>query len=140
MRRRTFLALAGGTAAAALSGCASGETDALRFEGWDFEPQLVEQNLARFMQRNPAIRVEYTPITSAQFIQKITAEFMGGSGPDAMYMYDDYLASAVEAEWLQPIDGLPGVDRIHDAIYPVNAQAMSYAGKRWGVPYYTDST
>ncbi|OYN98195.1 hypothetical protein CGZ95_13435 [Enemella evansiae] len=140
MRRRTFLALAGGTAAATLSGCAASDSGALRFEGWDFEPQLVEQNLARFMQRNPQIRVEYTPITSAQFIQKITAEFMGGSGPDAMYMYDDYLASAVEAEWLQPIDGLPGVDRIYEAIYPVNAQAMSYAGRRWGVPYYTDST
>ncbi|MDN5727401.1 MAG: extracellular solute-binding protein, partial [Propionibacteriales bacterium] len=85
------------------------------------------------------LKIEYTPITSAQFVQKITAEFIGGAGPDVMYMYDDTLASAVEAEWLRPLDDLPGIAEIYDAAYPVNRAAMSYGGQRYGVPYYTDN-
>lgn len=141
MRRRDFVRLGlAGAAAAAVSGCTPAtDADVLRFEGWDFEPQLVRQNLDRFLSLNPDLKIEYTPITSAQFVQKLTAEFIGGAGPDVMYMYDDTLSSAVEAEWLQPLDDLPGVKEIYDASYPVNQAAMTYNGLRYGVPYYTDT-
>ncbi|APU22097.1 extracellular solute-binding protein [Actinoalloteichus sp. GBA129-24] len=123
-----------------LAGCA-GPTrrGAVRFEGWDYEAQLVQQNVDRFIRLNPDVEVDYAPITSAQFIQKLTAEFMGGGGPDVLYMYDDSLASSVEARYLQPLDELAGIDEVYQAIYPSVAQAMTYQGRRYGLPYYTDS-
>ncbi|QWF84597.1 ABC transporter substrate-binding protein [Amycolatopsis sp. CA-230715] len=145
MDRRQFLRAATiGTAFAAasplLSACgAKARGDVVTLEGWDYEAQLVQQNVDRFTRLNPDVAVDYTPITSAQFIQKLTAEFLGGGGPDVLYMYDDSLAGSVEAEYLRPLDGIDGVDAIYDAVYPSNAASMTYQGKRYGLPYYTDS-
>ncbi|WP_163572727.1 ABC transporter substrate-binding protein [Fodinicola feengrottensis] len=111
----------------------------MKFSGWDYESALVQQNVARFQQLNKDIKVAYTPITSAQYVQKTVAEFTGGGGPDALYVYDDSLAGWVGADYLQPIDGLAGVDEVYSGIYPSNAQAMTVGGKRYGLPYYTDS-
>jgi multiple sugar transport system substrate-binding protein len=121
-------------------GADEGSDGRVKFQGWDFESALVEQNIDRFMKRNPDIKVDYTPITSAQYVQKIVAEYTGENGPDALYVYDDSLAAWVGAGYLQPIDDMPGVDKVYDAIYPGNAETMTYDGKRYGLPYYTDST
>jgi multiple sugar transport system substrate-binding protein len=139
MDRRTFLRLAAaGVALPALASCGAARSGVIRFEGWDYEAQLVQQNVDLFTSRNPGVEVDYTPITSAQFIRKLTAEFLGGAGPDVLYMYDDSLAGSVEAEYLRPLDDIPGVAEVYDAIYPSNAAAMVYGGKRYGLPYYTD--
>jgi multiple sugar transport system substrate-binding protein len=110
----------------------------VKFEGWDYEAALVQQNLDNFT-KTSNVKVNYTPITSAQYVQKVVAEFTGGGGPDALYVYDDSLAAWVEGDYLQPLDGMPGVDEVYAGIYPGNAEAMTYQGKRYGLPYYTDS-
>ncbi|GAA1579324.1 extracellular solute-binding protein [Kribbella hippodromi] len=147
LTRRNILKLAGLglTTPALLSACSNGKSGgggssdgSVKFEGWDYEAALVQQNLDNFT-KTSNIKVDYTPITSAQYVQKVVAEFTGGGGPDALYVYDDSLAAWVEGDYLQPLDGLPGVDAVYDAIYPGNAEAMMYGGKRYGLPYYTDS-
>ncbi|GAA1691033.1 extracellular solute-binding protein [Kribbella yunnanensis] len=149
LNRRQVLKLAGlGLGATAtpglLAACSNDKSGAgagdgsVKFEGWDYEATLVQQNLDRFTKASN-VKVNYTPITSAQYVQKVVAEFTGGGGPDALYVYDDSLAAWVEGDYLQPIDGLPGVDEVYGAIFPGNAEAMTYQGKRYGLPYYTDS-
>lgn len=143
LSRRHLLAGGGALAmAGALAGCGGGGRDAgdgtVRFQGWDFEANLAKQNVDRFVQRNPAIKVNYTPITSAQYVQKMNAQFTAGTGPDALYVYDDSLAAWVDSEYLQPLDGMPNLDKLYSGLYPGNAQAMTYQGKRYGLPYYTD--
>ncbi|GAB3928747.1 extracellular solute-binding protein [Kribbella albertanoniae] len=149
LNRRQVLKLAGlglgATATPGLLAACSNDTSgggagdgSVKFEGWDYEATLVQQNLDRFT-KTSNIKVNYTPITSAQYVQKVVAEFTGGGGPDALYVYDDSLAAWVEGDYLQPIDGLPGVDEVYAAIFPGNAEAMTYQGKRYGLPYYTDS-
>jgi multiple sugar transport system substrate-binding protein len=135
------LAAACGRPGAKRSGAGGDDgSSAVEFQGWDFESALVQQNIDRFMKRNPDIDVDYTPVTSAQYVQKIVAEYTGKNEPDALYVYDDSLAAWVGAGYLQPIDDMPGVDKVYDAIYPGNAETMTYDGKRYGLPYYTDST
>lgn len=112
---------------------------AVRFEGWDYESALVQENVDRFMEINPDIQVDYTPITSAQYVQMIVAEFTGGVEPDALYVYDDSLASWVDAGYLQSLEGMPGLDEVYDRIYDSNAETMTYRGERYGLPYYTDT-
>jgi multiple sugar transport system substrate-binding protein len=124
---------------AACGGGGGNSSGAVKFSGWDYESALVQQNIDRFTQLNPDTPVEYTPITSAQYVQKTVAEFTAGGGPDALYVYDDSLAGWVAAEYLQPLDGMPGVDDVYAGIYPSNAEAMTVDGKRYGLPYYTDS-
>jgi multiple sugar transport system substrate-binding protein len=133
------LPVLGSVLAACGGGGGNGGSGALKFSGWDYESALVQQNVDRFQQLNKDITVEYTPITSAQYVQKTVAEFTGGGGPDALYVYDDSLAGWVGADYLQPLDGLPGVDEVYSGIYPSNAEAMTFDGKKYGLPYYTDS-
>ncbi|MEU4233994.1 extracellular solute-binding protein [Nonomuraea sp. NPDC026600] len=137
------LGLALPAASPLLSACSNDKSagsgdGSVKFEGWDYEAALVQQNLDNFT-KTSNIKVNYTPITSAQYVQKVVAEFTGGGGPDALYVYDDSLAGWVEGDYLQPLDGMAGVDEVYAAIYPGNASAMTYQGKRYGLPYYTDS-
>lgn len=139
--RRRLLQLGGlALGSAALSACGGPAKEpggAIAFQGWDYEPQAVEDNLARFKEQS-GIEVGFTSITGSQYVQKTVAEFTAGSEPDALYVYDDSMAGWADAGYLQPIDGLPGVDEVYQAIFPGNADAMTHDGKRYCLPYYTD--
>jgi multiple sugar transport system substrate-binding protein len=82
--------------------------------------------------------VNYTPIPGAQYRQKLVAEFTANANPDGLYVRDDYFAGWVTAGYLQDIEGMPGVDEVYSKLYQFNADAMTYEGKRYGLPYYTD--
>jgi multiple sugar transport system substrate-binding protein len=108
------------------------------FAGWAFEPQVTEADIKIFMQQNPDLDVAYTPLDMQSYNQKMIAQFNAGTQPDAFYVRDTDLGAWVEAGWLQPIDGLPGLAELDADIYPFNRQALSYAGKQYGTPYYGD--
>lgn len=141
-RRRVLQLGALAATAPIMAACGSGagkSNGQLKFAGWDYESALVQQNVKRFEQQNKGIQVAYTPVTSSSYVQKTVAEFTAGDGPDVLYVYDDSLAGWVDAGYLQPLDDLPGLDDIYGRIYPGNVQAMTYNGKRYALPYYTDS-
>ncbi|HET8628638.1 MAG TPA: extracellular solute-binding protein [Thermomicrobiales bacterium] len=117
---------------------AAAQQTATKFEGWDYEPPLVQLNIDRFQCINPDIKVNYTPITSAQYREKLVAEFTASANPDGLYVRDDYFAGWVTAGYLQDIEGMPGLDDVYNKLYKLNADAMTYKGKRYGMPYYTD--
>ena len=110
----------------------------VRFSGWAFEPQIVEANVKRFMEQNPDIKVEYTPLDLQLYNEKMVALFNAGTQPDAYYVRDINLGAWVEAGWMQPIDGLPGVAELDRDIFPFNLEALRYKGKQYGTPYYGD--
>jgi len=140
--RRRFLgasALAGiGAAGAALLRPARAAQTTVTFAGWAFEPQVVEANVKRFMEQNPDIGVNYTPLDLQLYNEKMVALFNAGSQPDAFYVRDTNLGAWVEAGWLQPIDGLPRLDELNRDIFPFNREALFYKGKQYGTPYYGD--
>jgi multiple sugar transport system substrate-binding protein len=110
----------------------------VKFAGWAFEPQVVEANLKRFMEQNPEIRVEYTPLDLQLYNEKMVALFNAGAQGDAFYIRDTNLGAWVEAGWVQPIDGMPGVKELNDDMFPFIREAMFYKGKQYGTPYYGD--
>jgi multiple sugar transport system substrate-binding protein len=110
----------------------------VRFAGWAFEPQVVEQRLRQFMAENPDIKVNYSPLDMQLYSEKMIALFKAGSQPDAFYVRDTDLGAWVDAGWLQPIDGLPKLDELNREIFPFDRQALFYKGKQYGTPYYGD--
>src|SRR5438128_10039628 len=110
----------------------------VRFSGWAFEPQVVEANVKRFMEQNPDVKVEYTPLDLQLYNEKMVALFNAGTQPDAYYVRDINLGAWVEAGWVQPIDGLPGLAELDRDIFPFNLEALGYKGKPYGTPYYGD--
>jgi len=142
--RRTFLRSAGiGSAGLALGFAgtprrAAAAPTVVRFAGWAFEPQVVEANVKRFMEQNPDLKVEYTPLDLQLYNEKMVALFNAGTQPDAYYVRDTNLGAWVEAGWVQPIDGLPGLAELDRDIFPFNLEALRYKGKQYGTPYYGD--
>jgi multiple sugar transport system substrate-binding protein len=110
----------------------------VRFAGWAFEPQVVEQRLRQFMAENPDIKVNYSPLDMQLYSEKMIALFNAGTQPDAFYVRDTDLGAWVDAGWLQPIDGLPKLDELNRDIFPFDRQALFYKGKQYGTPYYGD--
>ena len=108
------------------------------FAGWAFEPQVVEANVKRFMEQYPDIKVEYTPLDLQLYNEKMVALFNAGTQPDCYYVRDINLGAWVEAGWVQPIDGLPGLAELNKDIFPFNLEALKYKGKQYGTPYYGD--
>ncbi|HTE91713.1 MAG TPA: sugar ABC transporter substrate-binding protein [Terriglobales bacterium] len=145
MSRRNFLktstfagvGLGLGTAGL-LSSALAQATTTISFQGWAFEPQVVEASVKRFMAENPDIRVNYTPLDLQLYAEKMVALFNAGTQGDAFYVRDTHLGAWVEAGWLQPIDGLPKLAELNRDIYPATLQTLFYKGKQYGVPYYGD--
>jgi multiple sugar transport system substrate-binding protein len=119
-------------------GSAAAAQTTVKFAGWAFEPQVVEANVKRFMEQNPDIRVDYTPLDLQLYNEKVVALFNASSQGDAFYIRDTNLGSWVEAGWVQPIDGMPGVKELNDDMFPFIREAMFYKGKQYGTPYYGD--
>ena len=67
------------------------------FQGWAFEPQVVEASVKRFMAENPDIRVNYTPLDLQLYPEKMVALFNAGTQGDAFYVRDTHLGAWVEA-------------------------------------------
>jgi multiple sugar transport system substrate-binding protein len=127
-----------GLTAPTLLRSASAADTAVTFAGWAFEPQVVEANVKVFMQQNPDIKVNYTPLDLQLYNEKMVALFNARNVPDAFYVRDTNLGAWVEAGWLQPIDGLPKLDELNKDVFPFNREALFYKGKQYGTPYYGD--
>jgi multiple sugar transport system substrate-binding protein len=139
--RRRFLAgaaaLGAGLGLAAPPRRAAAATT-VRFAGWAFEPQVVEANVKRFMEQYPDVKVDYMPLDLQLYNEKMVALFNAGTQPDAYYVRDTNLGAWVEAGWVQPIDGLPGLAELNQDIFGFNLEALRYKGKQYGTPYYGD--
>ncbi len=110
----------------------------IAFQGWAFEPQVVEASVKRFMAENSDIKVVYTPLDLQLYPEKMVALFNANTQGDAFYVRDTHLGAWVEAGWMQPIDGMPGLAELNKDIYPSVLDSLKYKGKQYGVPYYGD--
>ncbi len=140
MRRRDFLKTSVLAGIGLATGCTRKPSSGVIFKGWPYEPDLVRENIEFFEgQRN--IEVAYE-VVSGNYHDKMIALFIGKTPMDCCYVRDDDFAEWVQAGWLRPIDDLNALERGLDAddIFPYNLEAMTYNGKQYGLPYYTDFT
>jgi multiple sugar transport system substrate-binding protein len=109
----------------------------VKLVGWDYAPQLVRENLDIFEEQNPDIKVEFEA-TSGDYLQHLLSMFSAGTTLDTMYVRDQYYAGWFDAEFINPIDGLPGLADLDADTFQLNLDSMSFKGKRLGTCYYTD--
>jgi len=143
MTRRDFCKTSSLAVGAALgvAGCGRPLVDpnALIFKGWGYEPDIVRENIERFVRRHPDIPVDYQAV-SGQYHDKMVALFVAGTPVDCCYVRDDNFAEWVEAGWLQPIEDFPGARDYLPDLFDFNREAMTYDGRLYGLPYYADFT
>lgn len=70
-----------------LSGFAAGKEVVLTFTGWEASPletASVQRGIERFMELNPNIRIEYTPV-AGEYNAKVLTMIAGGTAPDVFF-------------------------------------------------------
>ncbi len=139
--RRTVLkgglAAAGAMAAPGLAGRASAApADPLHFVGWQYNPQIVEENVGIFRDLyDENVNYELVP---GEYHAVVETKLIAGQHIDMMYSEEDRILRWNRAGWTRSLDGLPGLDEIKANMYDVNVHNMSLPdGTLGGLPYYT---
>ncbi len=137
LNRRRVLQGASALSAAALFGRpAFGKpADPLNFVGWQYQPQIVEENVGIFSKLYDE-NVNYELVTG-DYHAIVETKLTGGQHMDMFYSEEDRIARWHTAGWIRDLEGLPGVDDIKAGMFPVSVASLSLPdGKFAGLPYY----
>lgn len=99
------------------------------------EPAVLE--IMDVWQRDTGIPVrwERTPNIEETF-QRVLSMYVAGDQLDVTVMNNFNTAKWVEDGVVQPLDGLPGLDKYLAEMYPAARSLATYKGKVWGLPYF----
>jgi multiple sugar transport system substrate-binding protein len=114
-------------------------TGNLKVMAWNSATDQRQACINEFMKEYPGVAVELVSYPSATWQQQLTATFVAGTPiVDAGIIKEEIIGSWIAAGFLQPMDGLPGLDNIKKAMYPGPAVDCTYNGKTYGLPYYAN--
>jgi multiple sugar transport system substrate-binding protein len=135
-RRRVLQGAAALSASAALGRSASAAPAApLTFIGWQYQPQIVEQNVDTFKKLYDE-NVTYE-LVSGDYHPVVETKMTGGQHIDMMYSEEDHIARWNAADWARNLEGLPDIDAIKASMFPVSVTSLSLPdGQLAGLPYY----
>ena len=110
--------------------------DPLHFVGWQYNPQIVAENVETFKTLNDEnVNYELVP---GEYHAVVETKLIAGQHIDMMYSEEDRIVRWNRAGWTRSLDGLPGLDQIKANMYDVNVHNMSLPdGGLGGLPYYT---
>lgn len=110
--------------------------DPLHFVGWQYNPQIVAENVETFKTLNDEnVNYELVP---GEYHAVVETKLIAGQHIDMMYSEEDRILRWNRAGWTRSLDGLPGLDEIKANMYDVNVHNMSLPdGSLGGLPYYT---
>lgn len=122
-----------------------GGAASLDFGAWTYDLTTVESLLTEFADYSssaePAIDVDVT-ISEAgygEFDTHVTTLYSAGNDLDVLYGSDHWLAKWAQAGWIVPIeDHCPDLMSYRDDITEFSLDGMTYDGKLYGLPYYSD--
>jgi len=118
----------------------------LKFAGWTYDLEKVQQNSDKYVEwvaeQAPVpvdVTIDWSDAGFGEFDTYVTTTFAGGSGFDVLYGSDHWLAKWAAAGWVVPVeDYFPEIRDYVTDIAPYSVEAMTYDGKLYGLPYYTD--
>ena len=110
--------------------------DPLHFVGWQYNPQIVAENVETFKTLNDEnVNYELVP---GEYHAVVETKLIAGQHIDMMYSEEDRIVRWNRAGWTRSLDGLPGLDEIKANMYDVNVHNMALPdGGLGGLPYYT---
>lgn len=123
-----------GTGAAAATQ-AVGPKKPLKFIGWQYNPQIVKENVETFKQLySEDVNYELVP---GDYHAVAETKFIGGDSVDMAYGESERLDRWLKAGWIRDLEGLPGVSEIKASMVPAALASLSAKdGKFAALPYY----
>jgi multiple sugar transport system substrate-binding protein len=108
----------------------------LKFVGWAYHPEIVEQNVNTFKSLyNEDVSYQLVP---GEYHAIAETKLIGGEHFDMFYSEEDHLVRWMRASWIRDIDNLPGAKDMTKLMYPSNVKDITtLEGKLGGLPYYS---
>lgn len=118
----------------------------LRFAAWTYDAEKLRSNIGMYetwmaTEHQPKydVTVEVSDSGYGEFDTFVTTTYAGGGSFDALYGSDHWLAKWAEAGWVLPLeDYYPEVKDYVSDISSFSLDALTYNGKLYGLPYYSD--
>jgi multiple sugar transport system substrate-binding protein len=112
----------------------------LDFTIWDYAEDIVQDNINTFQGVYPDVTVKMSSIAWPEFHTTMVNRFTSKTPTDLTYDGGNWLEEFAAAEWVVPIqDHFDWVTGYKDKIFPFAWQDMTYDGKVYGLPYYSDT-
>jgi multiple sugar transport system substrate-binding protein len=120
----------------------SEEVVTLKFMGWEASPletESVKKGLDSFMKGHPNIKVEYQPVPSAQYSQKLLTLLAGNAAPDVFFLASTDYRAFQKRDVLLDLTPMFKMDMKLDDFIPSSAKIMDINGKIFGISSCTVS-
>lgn len=116
-------------------GAAAGPKAALKFIGWQFNPQIVAENVDMFKKLyEEQVAYELVP---GDYHAVAETKMIGGEHIDMCYGESERLDRWMKAGWIRDLEGMPGVADIKASMLPAAIPSLSTKdGKFSALPYY----
>jgi ABC-type glycerol-3-phosphate transport system substrate-binding protein len=152
LTRRGVLGLAAGLAATLPMGRARAQAEVnpatlrragrnlLNFRAWERYPASDVPQLARFLDRNTDLSIQWVSTPFARYRDVMIAEFIARTAVDVVQVPETELAAWADSGWLAPLDGLPGLDTVLGAATPTAVSGTKgLNGKTYALPFLSDA-
>ena len=142
MKRTALVAAAAAFATMPFVTPAAAEDITLEFVVWNYSLDTIQDNVRKFEEANPGIKVNVTDYTWPDYHDSIVLRFRGGTTTDVIYAGQDWLPGWAAAGFLAPLDDVVPADDLNALradMAPFTISDMTYDGKTYGLPYYADT-
>jgi multiple sugar transport system substrate-binding protein len=139
---RTLFAAGLLASSAFAAGHAAAEDITLEFVVWNYSLDTIQDNVKKFEEANPGIKVNVTDYTWPDYQDSLTLRFRSGTQTDVIYGGQDWLPAWAAAGYLAPLDKIApagAVDDLEKDIAGFALSDMTYKGELYGLPYYADT-
>ncbi|WP_309082958.1 sugar ABC transporter substrate-binding protein [Chelativorans sp.] len=114
----------------------------LEFVVWNYALDTIQDNVKKFEEANPGIKVNVTDYTWPDYQDSLVLRFRGGTQTDVLYGGQDWLPAWASAGWLAPLEEIAPEGMIDTLTKEMAGFALSdvtYGEKVYGLPYYADT-
>jgi len=140
LRKLAAVAAVAGAALGAQSAAAQNIT--LEFVVWNYALETIQDNVRKFEEANPGIKVNVTDYTWPDYQDSLVLRFRGGTQTDVLYGGQDWLPAWASAGWVAPLADIAPegvIDTLSKDMAGFALSDVTYDGKIYGLPYYADT-
>jgi len=142
MTLKTLLAASLLATAALAARPALSQDTTLDFVVWNYSLDTIQDNVKKFEEANPGIKVKVTDYTWPDYQDSIVLRFRGKTKTDVIYGGQDWLPAWGAAGFIAPLDAVAPpaeVDALGKDIAGFALTDVTYKDKVYGLPYYADT-
>ncbi|MBS3650050.1 extracellular solute-binding protein [Pseudaminobacter sp. 19-2017] len=142
MKITALLAAGALTSAVLTAHPAWAEDVTLDFVVWNYSLETIQDNVKKFEEANPGIKVKVTDYTWPDYQDSIVLRFRGDTKTDVIYGGQDWLPAWAAAGFIAPLDSVAPAGAVEGLTKDIAGFALTdvtYKDKVYGLPYYSDT-